>query len=832
MSEQPQLRTWPVMSGSLPPQAEGYTQRRETGQGPWDSLHPGSTVVLGPDGGPTASARCRGGTGKTQLAVAFAGRLWARGDVDLMVWLDAGSRDRLVAGYAQALADIRIAAPTGRPEAAAARFLSWLADTGRRWLVVLDGLVEPADAEGLWPQGRGGLVLVTTQSPKLSPGLTTSGRADRPSRGTEQISIALSAFSQREAVQYLADRLNNDPYQAAGALDLAATLDCLPAALDLAVTYLLDTGQDCRLYRLAYDRYKREWADRMGGDLLTPAWMLAVDRARQFAPTDLAWPALMLAAVLGPAGIPGSVLTSPAACTYVTGQQVASQAGQASLRAAYGNLQRAGLVTIEPEDDNRTVRMAGALQSSIRHVMGPAEVRRAVQAAADAVFESWPDREFGAGTEQALRDCATSLRRVDDQALWEPDCHPLLVRVGQSLDELRMVETAFIHWRDLAGRSAKQHGARTPLTFELRERLARAAAEAGHTDEAITFRQELAVDIDEVAGPASAQAISSRASLAAAFRTAGMLSEAISLGTRVAADTDRVFGAAHAQTRQSVRELASAYYDAGQYREAIELFQHCLTLHAQAVGVMHPQTMSARRQLVETYLSAGRSDEAIRICTDALAQVENSVGESHPDAVAAREGLAIAYYRVGRISEASAALERALAQWRRVPGAGPENTITTRTNLAATYCLNGRPKDAIPLYESVLADVERTRGPAAPETFRARWNLAAAYHKARRLAEAVELGEATLADSERTLGLGHRETLTTRANLAHAYHATGRLKRASAHFDRALRDCERAVGADDPLTSAVQDLRKRYLAGRQGFAPIIAPPEALPGVAA
>jgi hypothetical protein len=90
----------------------------------------------------------------------------------------------------------------------------------------------------------------------------------------------------------------------------------------------------------------------------------------------------------------------------------------------------------------------------------------------------------------------------------------------------------------------------------------------------------------------------------------------------------------------------------------------------------------------------------------------------------------------------------------------------------------------------------------------------------------VQLGEATLADCERILGLGHRETLTARANLAHAYHATGRLKRASAQFDRALRDCERALDPDDPLTSEVRELRKRYLAGRQGFAPIVSAPRA------
>ena len=90
----------------------------------------------------------------------------------------------------------------------------------------------------------------------------------------------------------------------------------------------------------------------------------------------------------------------------------------------------------------------------------------------------------------------------------------------------------------------------------------------------------------------------------------------------------------------------------------------------------------------------------------------------------------------------------------------------------------------------------------------------------------IGLGETVLADCERFLGPGHWETLSTRANLAHAYHSAGKLKRASAQFDRALRDCEQALGTDDTLTGEVRVLRNRYLAGRQGAAPIITAPAA------
>jgi tetratricopeptide (TPR) repeat protein len=828
---QPQPRAWPVFSGIAPFLADGHMRRPETGKGPWDGLHPGLTVILGPGGEPQAGdpkapASWSGGTGKTQLAAAFANKLWAAGELDLLVWLYAGSRDSIVTGYAQALADIRVAAPPGKPEAAAARFLTWLGDTGRRWLVVLDDLAEPADAEGLWPHGPGGQVLVTTRLAGLSPGSATSGtnRRDALPPGAQQRTIALSAFSQREAIDYISAQLNEDPFQAAGSVDLAIALDCLPAGLALAVAYLRDSGQDCRNYRRASAQRKQDLADLIGSDPLAPFWILAVDRAMQFTPRELAWPALKLAAVLGPAWIPGVVLTSSAACAYVTGRPDVTRRDQASLRAAFENLARIGLVRIEPDDEIRTVLVPAVLQFSVRQTMAPAELRQAVQAAAGALCESWPEGTAQPYLEQVLRDCATSVRRCDELALLHPDGHPLLVRAGQSLDEARLAETALAYWRGLARRCAETLGARSPFTLQIRERLASAATAAGHTDAAAGLRQELAADLEKAVGWIDPQAITARARLAVALRAVGRLSEAVSLSERVAADCDLVFGPTHAQTMESLRELGSAYRDDERYPEAIRVSQRCLAVREPTVGLMHPETISARHHLAEIYRRAGRADEAISLYQKALAKVEHAVSATHPDAVTAREELAAAYYHAGRTDEAAATFERALAEWQRVPAAGPGHTIAARANLAAIYCLSGRLKEAIPLYESELADLERVSGPGHPDTLRARWNLAAAYHKAKRLPEAVQLGEATLADCERILGPGHWETLTSRANLAHAYHAAGLLKRASAQFDRALRDCERSLGPDDPLTEAVRALRKRYLAGRQGAAPIIAPP--------
>lgn len=830
---QSQPRTWPVLSGTVPHLAEGHIHRPDTGQGPWDVLHPGLTVILGPDTDPRTSAGRRGGTGKTQLAAEFAIRLWNRGELDLLVWLQAGSRAGIITGYARALADIRIAAPPGKPEAAAAGFLAWLADTGRRWLVVLDGLAEPADPGGLWPQGPGGQALVTTRLAGLRPELAalraTGPAAPAPAPAPQMIGVP--AFSRREAVDYISTRLTDDPYQAVGSVDLAVVLGCQPVALALAAAYLLDSGQDCRQYKLTCAQRSQDQAGAVANDPLAPYWTLSVERARQFEPRELAWPALKLAAVLGPAWIPGAALISSAACAYVTGRLAVTRRDQANVQAAFGNLARLDLVRIEPDDEIRTVWMPAALQASVRQAMAPGELRQALRAAADAVFEAWPAASARPDLDKAFRDCAMSVGWSDEPVLWDPDCHPLLLRIGQSLDDTPMADTALSYWRNLARRSAEHLGARSARTIAIRERLARAATAAGRSEEAIGLHQELAADIEDVVGWNHPLAITSRASLAAAFRSASRLGEAISLGERVAADCDVMFGPVHARTVESLRELGNAYSVAGRHLEAVRALRRCLAVSEQATGLMSPKTIAVRRHLAEAHRRANRAEEAVQLYREALTKAENAVGTAHPDTVAAREHLAIAYCHAGRTSEAAATFEQALAEWRRVPRADPAAAIPAQTNLAALYCQAGRLKEAITLYQKELTDLERVSGPGHPDTLRVRWNLAAACHKAKRLPEAIRLGEAALADCEQILGPGHWDTLTSRANLAHAYHSAGLLKQASAQFDRALRDCERSLGPDDPLTEAVRALRKRYLAGRQGAAPITTPPGREPGPA-
>ncbi len=160
--------SWPIRSGTVPALADGFSARLETAPALAAALRPGAAVALVPDRaaapaafpGPAAAPAAQDwlrSSGKTQLAAAFAESLWQSGGADLLVWIEATSRASVLSGYAAATA-----AATGRDQASsgesvAAQFLSWLGETSRPWLVVLDDLADPANLDGLWPApGRPG----------------------------------------------------------------------------------------------------------------------------------------------------------------------------------------------------------------------------------------------------------------------------------------------------------------------------------------------------------------------------------------------------------------------------------------------------------------------------------------------------------------------------------------------------------------------------------------------------------------------------------------------------------------------------------------------------
>ncbi len=798
----------PVLSGAVPPLAPYYHARQETGVELADGLRPGQTILLVP------AILGTGGTGKTQLAVGFTHAMWSARAVDLLAWVSAGSREAIVAGYAQAAADLEL--PPGEEttaEGAAQRFLAWLRKTERRWAVVLDGMASPVDIEGLWPQGPAGQVIVTSR-------LRESELADA---GAGVTAHAVSGFSRREALAYLNSRLTGYPDQRIEALDLAEDLGGLPLALAQAAAVVSVTDGTCRQYRAEYaQRLATTTGTAVEGcpQSLLATWSLAVENAHKLSPAGLSWPALVFASAFGTSGIPAGVLTSPAACAYITGQPGTGQPGTGQpgtgqpgtgtlVRTAYANLERLGLLSVDDASPVRTVWLHSAIRSAVRAYLAPASTDQLVTAAAAALVEAWPPPGAPASAPQlsaALRDSAGALRAFAGDLLWKPEANDVLLRAGSSLTEPpALADSAIAYWQSFGAVSNRLLGYGHAHSVLARDRLADAYAASGRLVEALPVFEAALSDREATYGPQHPETVTARLHVATSLNAAGREPEAIALFEQVLGARERLFGPGHRETLVVRVLLAAAYEGAGRRGDSIRTYERALADAERDLGPGHAVTLAARVSLADAHLAAGQPHEAISAYQRALADQEAAAGADAPATLAVRASLAGAYRAGGKAKEAITAYERVLADRSRVLGDEHPGTITARGNLGYAYRTAGRLKDAIPQYERVVADRDRLFGADHRGTIAARAILGAAYQQGRRLREAIETYERVLGDSERVLGPGDSDTLTTRCNLATAYFEAGRMTEGVKVLRHALTDCERYLGPDHPMTSTVRE---------------------------
>ena len=858
------------LSGIIPPLADSFHQRPETGLDLRAGLYPGDTVVL-THGEETASApAAQGGTGKTQIAVAFTHALWGARAVDALVWIPATSREAIVTGFAQAARTMGAADQTLSAEAAAVRFTSWLAHTRRPWALILDDLVSLADLENLWPAGQAGQVVITTRLPealfRAAPGSSPSPANAAPS-GPRIAPVG--RFSPREVLAYLSSRLTGWPDQRAEALGLGEDLDGLPLALGQAAAVMSVNRLSCREYRGRLAE-RREHMAGVRVDGVSPAvlatWSLAAECAHELPPAGAAWPALALAAMLDPHGIPGAVLTSPAGCGYVAGRPSAAEvADQTLVHAAMTNLARVGLVSIDPASAIRTVRMHPSVQAAVRAYLPPADFEQAVLAAAEALLQAWPEAggsqaQLGqaqleqaqleqaqleqAQLEQTLRDCAGALWAADSAVprlaeggqharpdptsaagtagaratgpqgaqaqphrsmLWQPEAHPVLFRKGLSLETSGLAESAITYWQTMLITSTRLLGEGHAHAVTARDRLAAAYESAGRFGDAIAVFSSALADRERNQGPEHPDTLAARGYLARAYAGAGRTAEAVALHEQIVASASRQLGAGHPVTLAARAHLADAYQAAARGKEALTAYQMLMADSERLLGARHPSALATRESLAAAFLANGQPKDAIEHYKRLVADTEAAAGRDHPDAIAARASLASAYRRGGKPKDAIALCQRILADQERIAGADHPDAITARADLAFAYRSAGQAREAIAAYERTLADRERVQGPDHADTRAARAHLAAACQQAGRLGDATSHYEQALADSERILGPGDLETLTTRSSLAAAYFADGRVTEVIPLLQRALADSERYLGPDHPMTRTLRE---------------------------
>src|SRR4051812_24120614 len=275
-----------------------------------DSLHPGTTLALVPGSAfAEGPSNWLGACGKTQIAVIIAESLWRSAAIDVLIWIPATNRASVLSGYMQASVAAFGIEPAGTAESIAARLISWLAATGKSWMVVLDDLQDATDLDGLWPEGPAGRVLVTGTQSSLA-----SGR-----RGIQVIPVGF--FSVREALNCLTERLSVNPAQRQGAIDLIEALGREPLALAQAASVVANSTLACRDYREYFTR-RRQQIGVAAGEVPSAAavtWTLSLGQAESLLPGASVRLMLVLVAMFDGHGIPGAVFSTSAVSAYLGG---------------------------------------------------------------------------------------------------------------------------------------------------------------------------------------------------------------------------------------------------------------------------------------------------------------------------------------------------------------------------------------------------------------------------------------------------------------------------------------------------------------------------------
>gem|GEM_PF-730576 len=755
----------------------------------------GSSAV----GGPVVVSGMRG-VGKSQLAAAYA-RECEEAGWSLVVWMDASSREALVAGLAGLAVEMGIDDGKGDPDAAACRCVNRLNSGEGDRLLVFDNVDDFDDLKKLIPHGQGLRVLVTTTV--ASPG-DSAGRL-----------IAVGAFTRPQSVDFIRERTGLD--DDAGAARLAEALGDLPVALaQAAATIKLNGYATLDEYLAELREYPLdEVVARLPGDdypdlvhaALRKAYESALDilaeKDRSSGEEDphraaTAFVQLAALALLAPSGVPRPWLHRISKRTPLA-------------RQALGVLVSHSICTLS--DDERYVRIHGLQRRVLREDYNKqpkafANLEKAIVTLLESIDIDEASKN-DARRADAL-DMADQLRAITEQQ-GQAHYSPHEAHIGLSnvvgivnntiycLTEMGRPQTA-LTLQETVGMLIDALGPDHPDTLTTRNNLALAHQDAGLLSTAIDMHQALLTDRTRLLGPDHPDTLGTRGNLALAYRESGNLQKAINMLEDVLADCTRLLGPDHPDTLTTRNNLALAHRESGNLQKAINMFEDVLADRTRLLGPDHPDTLRTRGNLAAAHQQAGHLSTAIDMHQALLPDMSRLLGPDHPDTLTTRNNLAAAYYAAGDLQKAINMFEDVLADRTRLLGPDHPDTLTTRIKLAAAYYAAGDLSTAIDMHQALLPDMSRLLGLDHPYTLATRSNLAAAHQQAGHLSTAIDMHQALLPDLTRLLGPDHPYTLGTRINLAGAHYAAGDLQTAIDIYEALLPDMTRFLGPNHPHT--------------------------------
>jgi tetratricopeptide (TPR) repeat protein len=784
--------------GVIPQRASAFQARTET-DAIETALSAGDAVVLAPTAALVLTGL--GGVGKTQLAADYARSAVRRGDLDLLLWITAASRDAIVSAYAEAAAFVTEAAP-GSDERAAARLLAWLATTTRRWLVVLDDLKAPALLTGVWPP-----------SSPVGKTIITTRRTDAALHGEGRKMVEVGVFTKTEAATFVRERLADYPLLADDIDGVVADLGCLPLALSHAAAFMTDRRMTCAEYRSAFADRVRRLADLFPEAEALPdeyertiavTWSLSVDAADNLTPAGLARPLLELASVLDANGAPAGAFTARAALNWLTHARTGSGATGRPWQEIDSGLVRQGLHCLRRlslvNTDANAVRVHRLVQRATREGLDRERLRDLVWAAADSLLDIWPDAEPDPSLTRMLRANADALSQHDPDILWQPQRHPLIFRHADSLADSGNASDAIATYEQILAQAARCFGPDDADTFKARCEVARLRGMTGNPAEAVEQLRRLAVDQIRALGADHPDVFTTRANLGIWRMNSGNVTGSVQELEQLLNDAMSALGPDNPATLRfrGILLTAQAHAQAEESADLLDGLERLLTEQATVLGPDHPDTLDTRLSLADLRGAAVDRVRAMADLEQLLIDHRRVLGPEHPHTLDIRQSIAIHRCKSGDLARGVQELEQLLAD--RVQRLGPEHLtiLHARQVLSAAYAELGDHSRAVHARQRLLDDLLRVRHPDDTEILIARHDLAVARGNAGDRVPALADLQRLQADQARILGPRHPRTLACRRNIAAMRSDTSDPLGSADELDQLLDDQIQILGPDHP----------------------------------
>jgi tetratricopeptide (TPR) repeat protein len=733
-----------------------------------------------------------GGLGKSTIALAIA-REARRSRGWRVWWVTATDSASLAGGMVEILYQLRAPETVirqvreGTPAAAerAWDYLNGAHRAGRRWLLVLDnvddpavlaapGAASPADYTGwLRPDPRGAVIVTTRHKDPRTWGNGVTLREVPP-------------LDDDAAAKVLADLAPGirDP-DGRQARELGRRLGGLPLALYLAGSYLgsgLARWRTFTGYRDALDGAELPAAL---ADLGDPAGQPRIDIQRTWGLSldalaadgrPQARPLLALLACYAPATpVPVKILR-PCLLTglLAAGRGEAGDAGpHPRMLAGLRGLAMAGLIDVAARDDGR-----GEQAVTVHPVVADAHRARLRGAAAADL------PEISTAAIRLLRAACDELdgEGPGDWPAWHglvPHILALLEWIAGLLDaaalaDLLEISSAAAEALVLGGTVgtaetlaragtavATSLSADHPARLAIRLALASALAEQARNRDADQLYREVLVDQERVLGPDHPDTLDTR------YRHVRVLGfvrppRAEQPHRQLLADQERVLGASHLATLATRHWLGRLLVRLGRYEEAETTYRQVLDGRRRLLGDRHPDTMVTRHTLAWAIARQGRHAEAERQFRQVITDQRDVLGDDHFHVLGSGRALGWCISKQGRHAEAERYLRQVLAAQRRVRGDDHPATLETLRTLAHAIAAQGRPAEAEDLYRQALNARPQLYSEDHPATLTAHHMLGLLLAGQGRPAEARELLAYALAGRERIFGPQHPDTQETR----------------------------------------------------------------------